>query len=146
MELHDLTWWKSELGLGADEWSCFEDDLAKVKSPGTSAMECAFAWDNIFTALDVDDSLDGFLRMESFLGGVLSSDLVAGQEGCLYAGSAEVDGSTGLMWRTMDTYEGHGYISSTEAGRLMNDEGFQQSLANRFPSLIKDVLDRKSVV
>ena len=140
MELHDLAWWKSELGLGADKWSRFEDNLAKVKELTTPVADRASAWGEIFEALDVDDSLDGFMRMESFLGGVLSSDLATNQEGCMYAGGMSVDGHSGFMWKAMDTYDGHGYISSTETGRLMNDELFQQMLANYFPSLIKDVL------
>lgn len=153
MEFHDLAWWEAQLGLDKAGQARFEEDLQVVcrelPKPVTDEEKNAYtgllsekrqAWSRIFTALGVNDSLDGFSRMESFLGGVLSSDLATNQEGCMYAGGMSVDGHAGFMWKAMDTYDGHGYISSTEAGRLMNDEGFQQSLANRFPSLIKDVL------
>lgn len=151
MEFHDLAWWEAQFGLDKAGRAQLEADLQVVckelpkpaadKDTYTKLLEVkGEAWERIFNELGVDDSLDGFSRMESFLGGVLSSDLAANQEGCMYAGGMSVDGHAGFMWKAMDTYDGHGYISSTEAGRLMNDEGFQQSLANRFPSLIKDVL------
>lgn len=151
MEFHDLAWWEAQLGLDKAGRAQLEADLQVVckelpkpaadKDTYTKLLEVkGEAWERIFNELGVDDSLDGFSRTESFLGGVLSSDLATNQEGCLYAGGISVDGRAGFVWKAMDTYDGHGYISSTEAGRLMNDEGFQQSLANRFPSLIKDVL------
>uniref|UniRef100_UPI0024919E73 hypothetical protein n=1 Tax=Bifidobacterium ruminantium TaxID=78346 RepID=UPI0024919E73 len=153
MEFHDLAWWEAQLGLDKVGRAQLEEDLQTVRKEFsktvTDKKKAAYtdllkakgeAWERIFDALGVDDSLDGFSRMESFLGGVLSSDLATNQEGCMYAGGMSVDGRSGFMWKAMDTYDGHGYISSTEAGRLMNDEGFQQSLANCFPSLIKDVL------
>lgn len=149
MEFHDLAWWEAQLGLDKAGQAQLEKDLRIVLKELPKASDSEYdillqekdiSWNRIFNVLGVDDSLDGFSRMESFLGGVLSSDLASNQEGCMYAGGMSVDGHAGFMWKAMDTYDGHGYISSTEAGRLMNDEGFQQSLANRFPSLIKDVL------
>ena len=162
MEFHDLAWWEEQLGLDKAGRAQLEKDLQTVKKefpkPDGSHPEeqlekeyaelldaKGVAWGKIFDALGVGDSLDGLARMESFVGGVFSSELAPGLEGCLYAGGASVDGapvdgSVVFMWKVMDSYGGHGYISSTEAGRLMNDEGFQQSLADRFPSLIRDRL------
>ncbi|MFC0125106.1 hypothetical protein, partial [Bifidobacterium apri] len=157
MEFHDLAWWEEQLGLDKAGRAQLEEDLqtAKKKFPKPDEMhtekqikdeyakllkEKSKAWKKIFDTLGVNDSLDGLARMESFIGGVFSSELDPELEGCLYAGGMSVGDRAGLMWQVMDSYGGHGYISSTEAGRLMNDEGFQQSLADRFPSLIRDRL------
>lgn len=140
MEPHDLAWWKSELGLDSDAWHSLKSRIAEVKDLKTPVDDRVSAWKKIFDTLGVGDSLDGFARMESFIGGVFSSELDSELEGCLYAGGMSVGDYSGFMWKAMGSYEGHGYISSTEAGRLMNDEGFKQSLADRFPSLIRDRL------
>ncbi|MEJ5921875.1 hypothetical protein [Bifidobacterium thermophilum] len=150
MEFHDLAWWEEQLGLDKAGRAQLEEDLQTVrKEPPDMKNETEYskwlgemrgAWKEIFDALGVGDSLDGLARMESFIVGEFSSELDPGLEGCLYAGGMSVGGRAGFMWKVMGSYEGHGYISSTEAGRLMNDEGFQQSLADRFPSLIRDRL------
>lgn len=150
MEFHDLAWWEEQLGLDKAGRAQLEKDLQTVrKEPPDMKNETEYskwlgemrgAWGRTFDALGVGDSLDGLARMESFVGGVFSSELAPELEGCLYAGGMFVDDHFGFMWQVMGSYEGHGYISSTEAGRLMNDEGFQQSLADRFPSLIRDRL------
>lgn len=160
MEFHDLAWWEEQLGLDKAGRAQLEEDLqtAKKKFPKPDELHTekwtekeyaeyvelldakGKAWERIFDALGVDDSLDGLARMESFIGGVFSSELAPELEGCLYAGGMSVGDRAGLMWQVMGSYEDHGYISSTEAGRLMNNEGFQQSLADRFPSLIRDRL------
>ncbi len=135
MEPHDLAWWKSELGLDSDAWHSLKTNIEKVKSGGLEAAEVSDAWGEIFDALGVGDSLDGFARMESFIGGVFSSELAPELEGCLYAGGMSVGDHSGFMWKVMGSYEGHGYISSTEAGQLFNDAGFKGALGKRFQHL-----------
>ncbi|WP_304325977.1 calcium-binding protein [Bifidobacterium thermacidophilum] len=152
MEFHDLPWWEEQLGLDKAGRAQLEEDLQTVKKkfPKPDELhteeqikqECAElldakgkAWKKIFDALGVGDSLDGFARMESFIGGVFSSELAPGLEGCLYAGGMSVGVHSGLMWKVMDSYGGHGYISSTEAGQLFNDAGFKGALGKRFQHL-----------
>ena len=150
MEFHDLAWWEEQLGLDKAGRAQLEKDMQTArKEPPDMKNETEYskwlsemrgAWSRTFDTLGVGDSLDGLARMESFIGGEFSSELDPELEGCLYAGGMSVDRRAGLMWKVMGSYEGHGYISSTETGRLMNDEGFQQSLADQFPSLIRDRL------
>lgn len=135
MEFHDLAWWEEQLGLDKAGRAQLEEDLrtAKKKFPKPDELhteeqikdeyaellkEKSKAWERIFGTLGVDDSLDGLARMESFIGGVFSSELAPELEGCLYAGGMSVGDYSGFMWKAMGSYEGHRYISSTEAGTV----------------------------
>lgn len=100
MEPHDLAWWKSELGLDSDAWHSLKANIEKVKDSKTPVAKRIRAWGEIFDTLGVNDSLDGFARMESFIGGVFSSELAPELEGCLYAGGMSVGGYSGFMWKS----------------------------------------------
>lgn len=128
MEFHDLAWWEEQLGLDKAGRAQLEKDLQTVrKEPPDMKNETEYskwlgemrgAWGRTFDALGVGDSLDGLARMESFVGGVFSSELAPELEGCLYAGGMSVGDYSGFMWKAMGSYEGHRYISSTEAGTV----------------------------
>lgn len=117
MEFHDLAWWEEQLGLDKAGRAQLEEDLqtAKKKFPKPDELhtekqikdeyakllkEKSKAWKKIFDTLGVDDSLDGLARMESFIGGVFSSELDPELEGCLYAGGMSVGGYSGFMWKS----------------------------------------------